>query len=121
MRNGVSNKKTLSSLLNARCLLQHVHQQPCYVATSVLLLLLLLLLVQALDKAFDMQADVCKAVRDVDFDQQLLNKVRGVHAAVCVAISASATGCQCICFLLALPPWHLFGGHKVNMCLLLCC
>jgi hypothetical protein len=41
-----------------------------------LLLLLLLLLMQALDKAFDMQADVCKAMRNVDFDQQLLNKVR---------------------------------------------
>jgi hypothetical protein len=34
-----------------------------------------LLLTQALDKAFDTQADVCKAMREVQFDQQLLNKV----------------------------------------------
>lgn len=32
-------------------------------------------LLQALDKAFDTQADVCKALREVQFDQQLLNKV----------------------------------------------
>jgi hypothetical protein len=44
-----------------------------------LLPVLVRVLLQALDKAFDMQADVCKAMRDVDFDQQLLNKVRHRH------------------------------------------
>eukprot|EP00882_Tetradesmus_deserticola_P013141 GHRQ01013934.1.p1 GENE.GHRQ01013934.1~~GHRQ01013934.1.p1 ORF type:complete len:322 (+),score=158.98 GHRQ01013934.1:2-967(+) len=34
---------------------------------------------KALDKAFDMQADVCKAMRDVEFDQLLLNKVIAEH------------------------------------------
>lgn len=31
---------------------------------------------QALEKAFDSQQDICKALRDVQFEQPLLNKVR---------------------------------------------
>lgn len=34
---------------------------------------------KALDKAFDLQADVCKAMREAQFDQQLLNKVIAEH------------------------------------------
>jgi hypothetical protein len=31
---------------------------------------------QALDKAFDTSTDICKALKDTQFDQQTLNKVR---------------------------------------------
>jgi hypothetical protein len=31
---------------------------------------------QALDKAFDTSTDICKALKDTQFDQQILNKVR---------------------------------------------
>lgn len=44
------------------------------------------MLLQALDKALDTSQDICKAMKGVQFDQQLLNKVCLTEAAAPTAL-----------------------------------
>ncbi len=57
------------------------HLLSCYLLHAVMshVLWTTVTTVQALDKAFDEQLDVCKALRDIKFDQQTLNQVRSLH------------------------------------------